>query len=152
MASSQARKVLIAMDGSKHSEYALNYYKENVSKESDDVILVYAAEHGKLASQPVFSTDPAFLAKMCGEEEDEVKKLVEKFTKMLTDRGMKGRVLRVSANTPGEAVIKTAEEQKVDMVITGTRGLGKLRRTILGSVSQYIVHHAHVPVLICRDH
>lgn len=31
----------------------------------------------------------------------------------------------------------------------GSRGLGTIRRTILGSVSDYVVHHANVPVVVC---
>lgn len=37
------------------------------------------------------------------------------------------------------------------MIITGTRGMGKMRRTILGSVSDYLVNHAVCPVMVCRD-
>lgn len=37
------------------------------------------------------------------------------------------------------------------MIITGTRGMGKMRRTILGSVSDYLVNHALCPVMVCRD-
>ena len=51
---------------------------------------------------------------------------------------------------PGEALVHTAEEVKADMVIMGTRGLGTIRRTIMGSVSDYVVHHAHCPVIVCR--
>jgi len=37
------------------------------------------------------------------------------------------------------------------MIITGTRGMGKVKRTILGSVSDYLVNHAICPVKVCRD-
>jgi hypothetical protein len=37
------------------------------------------------------------------------------------------------------------------MIITGTRGMGKVRRTILGSVSDYLVSRAACPVMVCRD-
>lgn len=37
------------------------------------------------------------------------------------------------------------------MIITGTRGTGKIKRTILGSVSDYLVNHAVCPVMVCRD-
>ncbi|KAK7101507.1 universal stress protein in QAH/OAS sulfhydrylase 3'region-like [Littorina saxatilis] len=151
MATTAPRKIIIAMDGSKQSEYALSYYKENVEHKGDDVTIVFAAEHGNLTSQPVFSTDPQFLARMCSEEEGEIKKLVDKLEKMLTEAGVPGKVLRYSGNTPGEAVIKASQELGADLIITGTRGLGKIRRTLMGSVSQYIVHHAHVPVLVCRE-
>ena len=50
----------------------------------------------------------------------------------------------------GEAIVRTAHEKSADMIICGCRGLGTIRRTIMGSVSDYIVHHADVPVVICR--
>ena len=52
---------------------------------------------------------------------------------------------------PGEFVVHTANENQATMVIMGTRGMGKVRRTILGSVSDYVVHHAHCAVLIARN-
>lgn len=42
------------------------------------------------------------------------------------------------------------DEVKATYVVTGTRGQGKIRRTILGSVSDYIVHHSPVPVVVAR--
>jgi len=39
----------------------------------------------------------------------------------------------------------------VTTIVVGTRGLGSVRRTILGSVSDYVVHHAHCPVIVCRE-
>jgi len=41
-------------------------------------------------------------------------------------------------------------EQDVDYVVTGTRGEGTIARTIFGSVSSYVVHHATRPVLVHR--
>ena len=37
------------------------------------------------------------------------------------------------------------------MIVMGTRGMGVVRRTLLGSISDYVVHHAHCPVLVCRE-
>ena len=52
---------------------------------------------------------------------------------------------------PGEAIVNYAEQMKSTMVVMGTRGLGAVKRTILGSVSDYVVHHAHCPVIVCRE-
>ena len=54
------------------------------------------------------------------------------------------------AGKSGEAIIAAAREEKAGLIVMGTRGMGKFRRTLLGSVSDYVLHHADVPVLICR--
>ena len=51
---------------------------------------------------------------------------------------------------PGEFLCRLAQKEKVTYIVMGTRGLGKIRRTIMGSVSDYVCHHAHVPVLVHR--
>ncbi len=51
---------------------------------------------------------------------------------------------------PGSVIVEIAKREKADMVVMGTRGLGSIRRTILGSVSDYVVHHSHCPVVVCR--
>lgn len=50
----------------------------------------------------------------------------------------------------GESIIETSKVENADLIIVGTRGMSKVRRTFLGSVSDYLVHHANVPVLVCR--
>ena len=51
---------------------------------------------------------------------------------------------------PAEAILKLLESRNVDLVIMGTRGLGRLRGLVLGSQSQKVVQHAHCPVLLVR--
>ena len=51
---------------------------------------------------------------------------------------------------PGERLCQVAFDEGAEMIVVGTRGHGKLRRTILGSVSDYVVHHAHCPVVTVR--
>ena len=50
---------------------------------------------------------------------------------------------------PGEAICNAVKESEADFVVMGSRGLGTVRRTILGSVSDYVLHHAHLPVIVC---
>lgn len=58
--------------------------------------------------------------------------------------------VKQTTGSPRTEIIRVAEEEKVDMIITGTRGMGSVRRTFLGSVSDHVLHHSHVPVIICR--
>ncbi len=51
---------------------------------------------------------------------------------------------------PGHVVVQAAADEKATMIVMGTRGMGTVRRTILGSVSDYVMHHAHCPVIVCR--
>lgn len=52
------------------------------------------------------------------------------------------------SNRPGEVIIKLAEDEKADFIVMGSRGVGTLRRTFLGSVSDYCVHHTKIPVVV----
>ena len=66
---------------------------------------------------------------------------------------MKKYKVLVETNTcsnAGHGIIRRADDLKVDMIVMGTRGMGAFRRTILGSVSDYVVHHAKIPVVICH--
>ncbi|OON16601.1 hypothetical protein X801_07585 [Opisthorchis viverrini] len=49
---------------------------------------------------------------------------------------------------PGHAVTEAIEDHNAAIVVMGSRGLGAFRRTVLGSVSGYVLHHSHVPVVI----
>ena len=61
-----------------------------------------------------------------------------------------GHIKSEGGGKPGEVICRVAEHDSVTMIVVGTRGLGSVRRTIMGSVSDYVVHHAHCPVVICR--
>ena len=70
---------------------------------------------------------------------------------------------------PREEIIKVAQDEKaevldfvtsvfrltlicvwVKMIIVGARGLGPIKRAILGSLSSYLVTHSPIDVLVCR--
>jgi nucleotide-binding universal stress UspA family protein len=51
---------------------------------------------------------------------------------------------------PDAAIVWLAEEIGADLVLVGSRGLGAMRRTLIGSVSDSVVSHAHSPVMVVR--
>ena len=62
---------------------------------------------------------------------------------------VKGFHIKPGSNKPGESIIGTANREKCDLIIMGTRGLDDEKRLILGSVSDYIVHHSWIPTMVC---
>jgi nucleotide-binding universal stress UspA family protein len=51
---------------------------------------------------------------------------------------------------PREAIIAEADRWNSDSVFIGARGLGRMQRLLLGSVSSYVVNHAHCSVEVVR--
>jgi nucleotide-binding universal stress UspA family protein len=58
---------------------------------------------------------------------------------------------RVLKGHPAERIITFAEDNEIDMIIVGSLGKSGTRRFILGSVSENVVRHAKVPVLVVRE-
>ena len=52
--------------------------------------------------------------------------------------------------SPAEAILNVANTRKSDLIVMGSRGLGRLAGLLLGSTSQKVVAHANCPVLIVR--
>ena len=52
--------------------------------------------------------------------------------------------------SPAEAILDVASTRKVDLVVMGSRGFGRLKGLLIGSQSQKVVQHAPCPVLIVR--
>jgi nucleotide-binding universal stress UspA family protein len=52
--------------------------------------------------------------------------------------------------TVAEEIVSLAEEIRAGLIVVGSRGLGGIRRALMGSVSDSVVRHAHCPVLVVR--
>jgi nucleotide-binding universal stress UspA family protein len=57
---------------------------------------------------------------------------------------------RVIEGEPGIAICREAGELGVDLVVVGASERGAIGRALLGSVSDYVVHHSPCPVLVVR--
>jgi len=51
---------------------------------------------------------------------------------------------------PDREIVHLSEEIGAGLIVMGSRGLGGVRRALMGSVSDSVVRHAHCPVLIVR--
>ncbi|CAG2199928.1 unnamed protein product [Mytilus edulis] len=131
------RKVVIAMDGSEHAMYALQWYKENVHRSTDYVYLIHSIELHHVLHNSKWQYSPQH-------------NNIETVGPLIKEEHIDGEAKPVEAKSAGEGVVHEANELGANVIITGTRGYGKVRRTILGSVSDYIIHHSSVPVIVCH--
>ncbi len=53
-----------------------------------------------------------------------------------------------AAGEPADALIEVAEQTKADLIVVGNRGMGGVKRFVLGSVPNKISHHSPCSVLI----
>jgi nucleotide-binding universal stress UspA family protein len=56
----------------------------------------------------------------------------------------------VVIGSPSQEILTAANEPGVDLVVVGARGLGPIKRLVLGSVSERVVHHAPCAVLVVK--
>ena len=49
-----------------------------------------------------------------------------------------------------QAIVSLAEDSGIGVIVMGSRGRGGVSRTLMGSVSDSVVRHAHCPVLVVR--
>jgi nucleotide-binding universal stress UspA family protein len=75
-------------------------------------------------------------------------KILEKIAAQLRAKQPKVETLMMFGDDLGSAVLKTAEEQKVTMIILGLSSKGMLTRLIEGNVSQTIIKGARTPILL----
>jgi nucleotide-binding universal stress UspA family protein len=64
-----------------------------------------------------------------------------------------GEIAEVHARLgrPDAQIVGLADELGAGLIVLGSRGLGLLRRALMGSVSDSVVRHAHCPVLVVRE-
>lgn len=142
------RVVAIAVDGSSHSDNAFNWYLSHIMKAGDTVVLVHVPDMVDVAD----ATDPDQVRECMNAKQRKMFNLEKKYMDLLQAKHahLKSK-FRTHGGKPGEFICKAAQEEGAELVVCGTRGHGTIRRTIMGSVSSYLVHHSHVPVLVCRQ-
>ncbi|MGQ9864756.1 MAG: universal stress protein [Pseudanabaenaceae cyanobacterium] len=75
--------------------------------------------------------------------------LLARYQKECAEAGIAARTC-VVRGSPRETLCQVAAQENPDILAIGSRGLGSVERLMLGSVSDYVVHHAPCPVLVVR--
>ncbi|XP_075251637.1 uncharacterized protein LOC142344050 isoform X2 [Convolutriloba macropyga] len=154
----ESRVVVITVDGSPHSQRAFDWYLKHLMRpEVDKVHLIHIAEQ---VSLPVVTTDSplsfpkdAWVEKLTARNKktEELRDHYEsKLEELKLRQPGKGGFYNEDATSsfPGPQICEFAHSKNADVIIMGNRGLGKLKRTFLGSVSDYVLHNSGVAVII----
>ncbi|CAH3187680.1 unnamed protein product [Porites evermanni] len=146
MSTGQSRRtVAIAVDSSDYSEQAFNWYKEHVYHDGDQLVLIHSHE---LQSPVLLETIATEGWKREVEKHDQfIKDLEKKYRRKCKPLKIEAKII-VQPGPPGQVICRVAMEQDATLIVMGCRGEGTVRRTILGSVSDYVIHHTHIPVLV----
>ncbi|ELU15280.1 hypothetical protein CAPTEDRAFT_171183 [Capitella teleta] len=147
MATGNKKIIVLAVDDSVHSMRAVKHYLKVVHQPDCHVLLTHSAE---IPYQPVQPLREEVVKDIVEHTAKAAQAVEEKYAKMLDDAKVPYE-LRSEFGHPGEYICKVAKEVSAAMIVMGTRGMGVLRRTIMGSVSDYVLHHSHCAVLVVRE-
>lgn len=81
---------------------------------------------------------------------EDARELLNEQTKKIEDAGGTVAEAHLRKDSPAQAIVELATEIDADLIVMGSRGLGRLKRLVTGSVSEGVVHNAHLPVLLLR--
>jgi nucleotide-binding universal stress UspA family protein len=155
-------KLLVAIDGSESSDYALNlaiHIGEAFSSKVD-LIYVYAPSvpppvstplYDPLSVGPVLSPLPEWQAQGVHKKTLRDEALVEQRKRLVEERNLECVATAVESDDIGGEIIKLSSSGGYDLVVLGSRGLSGLRSLILGSVSKKVAKEAKTSVLVVKN-
>lgn len=147
MKSRPRRQILIATDGSETANEAADFGIEMVGCSGAKIYAVYVIDttpYRSVSLDKIWSKETLEEFERTGHE---ATSYIEKIGKA-AGAEVESRVLK---GNPAEKIISFAEDNAIDMIIVGSFGKGRYERAVLGSVSEKIIKHAKVPVLVVRE-
>ncbi|CAD5120633.1 DgyrCDS9193 [Dimorphilus gyrociliatus] len=145
------RAVVLAVDASENAKLAFEYFLAEHYRPDDLLILTHCPETPKL---PSFSfKNPMKLPvddwkRTLDDMNSKTRKLEEDYETTCIQRKIKYKIRGQCCDKPGEGILSVANSENADLIVIGTRGLGTIKRAIMGSVSEYVVRNAPCPVII----
>lgn len=137
------KHILLAADG---SENAIRAAKEaiKIAKISQGAIIdiVYVADFEKAKRDVLHATSPESL-------ELERRRKVAPIEQLVKEANVPAKIT-ILKGAPGPEIVRYANEENVDLVVIGSRGLNALQQMVLGSVSHKVMKRVTCPALIVK--
>ncbi|MGB5823529.1 MAG: universal stress protein [Proteocatella sp.] len=137
------KKILLAVDASEHS---MRLTKEAIKiallcKDSE-IELIFVADFSKAKNEVLHSLD---------KEELELSRRTKlmPFEEQLKTNNLKYKI-KILHGDPGPVIAQYANQEKIDLVVIGSKGLNAIQEIVLGSVSHKVLKKVSCPVLIVK--
>lgn len=140
------KKILFPTDNSENSKSALNYVIELALKYNSEIVV--------LTCNDLFSDGYNVLAFAYTDEQEHnvdasYRNTINIALEQIGIKGINAKSLIIKGKA-GLTIVNTIETEHCDMLVMGSRGLGSLKSLLLGSVSNYVIHHTKCPVLLVQ--
>mmetsp|Transcript_11542 Transcript_11542/g.18806 ORF Transcript_11542/g.18806 Transcript_11542/m.18806 type:complete len:184 (+) Transcript_11542:187-738(+) len=147
----------VCVDGSAGAD---NAFETAVSlmKTADSLVVLAVTEIDALDSAPILLDDLDLAPTSADSRSDVVAELSAASQVLLRRYVARGRAKGFPCTSEElmgnarDAICDWVEAHKPDIVVVGSRGLGLVKRIVLGSVSDYLVHHCKCPILVVKQH
>jgi nucleotide-binding universal stress UspA family protein len=141
-------RILVGIDGSPFAEKALKYAVNLAKTYRASLLVLHAFLRRFYAVSP---SEAGVLATTVyvKEVEAEGRAIMNKAESYVKEEGLECDC-RLVQGVPADEIVKTAEAEKADLIVIGSRGLTEVRAFLLGSVSDKVTHHSKCPILIVK--
>jgi nucleotide-binding universal stress UspA family protein len=136
--------ILLATDGSGDAELARSTAVDLANSTDSELHLVTV-----VPGYPSYDVRKPEVVEQLRKQAEAV--LNEQAEKIEQDRGkVAQKHLRIAERYRAQQIVQVAEDIEASLIVMGSRGLGGIRRALIGSVSDSVIRHAHCPVLVVR--
>lgn len=140
-------KILVCVESSPCANKALIRACDLAKRSNSKLFLIYVVDNPTFGLGPGISLiDRGEFVKMF---RDHGNKVLKDAINISRENGVKAEPIMKEGNVAGE-IIKFIKKERIDLVVIGSRGLSRLPRYILGSISNKIANYAPCQVLIVK--
>jgi nucleotide-binding universal stress UspA family protein len=140
--------ILLATDGSEEAQLASTTAADLAEKTNSELHVLTVGPDYPLYELP---EHPAEFEDVLRENRREAKEVLEQQAKRIEESGVSVKETHLREGRADEEIVALAEGIGAGLIVMGSRGHGRLRRALLGSVSDAVVRLAHCPVTIVRE-
>ena len=145
------KRILIATDGSQLSDMAVESGLSLAGLTGASVIaLKVVPRYPRSYFDGTLPVEAADIKRIEKQWADAAQELVDKVKVQGTDEGVTVKTVVAKSDLIAEAVIAAAKKHKCDLIVMASHGRKGLKRLLLGSETQHVLTHSHIPVLVLR--